>query len=408
MTESIKVHVIDRGRSSLYLRYVDPVSGRPVEKSAKTSNVKAATKAAGQWEDELRSGRYQRPSRVTWESFVESYRRDALAALASYSAVTYEATLNVFETTCNPQRLAEVTTSKITGFVTKLREKGLAEATISRRPAALKATMRWAQRQGMLTTLPQFEMPKRAKGAKAMKGRAVTTEEFERMLAAVPKAVEVRPTTGGGDTVAAWRFYLRGLWASGLRLSESLALHWDDSPDAIVVDLSGRRPMLRIPAAAEKGNQDRLLPITPEFAALLESVPQRDRRGRVFKLLTADGKPLASTRRFVGPIVSAIGERAGVVVDERTKLTKDGHGNSKRETVRKFASAHDLRRAFGQRWAAKVMPTVLRELMRHESVETSMKFYVGQNAEATADAIWAAQGVPGPRLSRTKVCPSSK
>ena len=34
------------------------------------------------------------------------------------------------------------------------------------------------------------------------------------------------------------------------------------------------------------------------------------------------------------------------------------------------------------------MPTVLRELMRHESLETTMRYYVGQNAEATADELW--------------------
>jgi len=33
------------------------------------------------------------------------------------------------------------------------------------------------------------------------------------------------------------------------------------------------------------------------------------------------------------------------------------------------------------------MSTVLRELMRHESIETTMRFYVGQNAEATADEL---------------------
>ena len=38
------------------------------------------------------------------------------------------------------------------------------------------------------------------------------------------------------------------------------------------------------------------------------------------------------------------------------------------------------------------MPTVLRELMRHADISTTMKYYVGQNAEATADALWAAVG----------------
>jgi hypothetical protein len=124
-----------------------------------------------------------------------------------------------------------------------------------------------------------------------------------------------------------------------------------------------------------------LLPMTPDFAELLQSVPERDRSGRVFKLRDIDGTPLEGGRWIVGKIVSTIGEKAGVVVDERRK------GG---ETVRKFPSANDLRRAFGQRWAGRVMPTVLRELMRHADISTTMKFYLGQNAEATADAVWAA------------------
>jgi len=200
-----------------------------------------------------------------------------------------------------------------------------------------------------------------------MRGRPITGEEFDRMIEATPKVVE-------NAAAESWKFYLRGLWTSGLRLSESLKLRWDDAPESIVVDLTGRRPMLRIAAEAEKGHRDRLLPITPEFSALLESIPERDRRGRVFKLLRNDGKPLKGQRWVVGKTVSAIGKAAGVKVNDSGKS----------------ASAHDLRRAFGQRWSGRVMPTVLRELMRHEDISTTLKYYVGQNAEATADAVWAA------------------
>ncbi len=35
------------------------------------------------------------------------------------------------------------------------------------------------------------------------------------------------------------------------------------------------------------------------------------------------------------------------------------------------------------------MPAELRELMRHESVETTMKYYVGVNADVTAEKLWA-------------------
>ena len=75
--------------------------------------------------------------------------------------------------------------------------------------------------------------------------------------------------------------------------------------------------MLRIPAEAEKGNRDRLLPMAPEFAQLLQSVPKSERRGRVFKLLDVDGSPLQGGRCVVGKFVSAIGKSANVLVNER-------------------------------------------------------------------------------------------
>ncbi len=281
----------------------------------------------------------------------------------------------MFERICNPQKLADVTTARVTRFATTLREQQLSEATVGRHLRTLKVIMRWTHGQGLLPSLPVFSMPKRTKGAKLMRGRPITAEEFDRMLAAVPAVVE-------NAAAPSWRFYLRGLWASGLRLNESLSLSWEDRPGVIVVDLGARRPMLRIPAEAQKANRDELLPITPEFATLLQSVPEDQRRGRVFKLLSNDGTPLHARRRLVGPTVSAIGEKAGVVVDERVK------GG---ETVRKFASAHDLRRAFGLRWSRKLHPADLQKLMRHTDLYTTMKFYVGQNAESTADAIWATE-----------------
>ena len=49
-----------------------------------------------------------------------------------------------------------------------------------------------------------------------------------------------------------------------------------------------------------------------------------------------------------------------------------------------WASTHDLRRALGFRWSRKVNAMVLKELMRHSSVTTTEKFYVGINADDTA------------------------
>jgi len=77
--------------------------------------------------------------------------------------------------------------------------------------------------------------------------------------------------------------------------------------------------------------------------------------------------------------VSKIGKRANIVVDP------DG-GKIK------YASAHDLRRSFGLRWSELVMPAKLQELMRHESIDTTMSYYVGRNAQTTAAALYEAVG----------------
>jgi len=92
-------------------------------------------------------------------------------------------------------------------------------------------------------------LPNRARHAsKQMKGRPITTEEFERMLVAVDPVCP--------DASAPWKRFLRGLWLSGLRLSESVRLSWEDGSD-FTVDLSGKHPRFRIWAKgrrAEKTN----------------------------------------------------------------------------------------------------------------------------------------------------------
>jgi len=204
-----------------------------------------------------------------------------------------------------------------------------------------------------------------------MKGRPITGEEFDRLLKKVAKVV-------GQAAAESWLHYLRGLWWSGLRLEESLELYWDRD-DRLCVDLTHKFPMLYIPAELEKGHQDRLLPIAPEFAEFLLATPEDERTGRVFRpMAKRAGAPLPKAHR-VGELVSAIGKAAGVKVQTDSQTGKV-----------KFASAHDLRRSFGCRWAPRVMPQVLMELMRHESIETTLKYYVGLNAERTAEVLYAA------------------
>jgi integrase len=257
----------------------------------------------------------------------------------------------------------------------------------------------------LLAKAPEVKMPRRAKGANVMKGRPISGEEFDRMLAVVGKALgEPKADADPAElferakAIESWRHYLRGLWLSGLRLAESLELSWDRD-DKLRVDLQpGELPMLRIPAALEKGNQDRLLPMAPEFAEFLQETPEAERSGYVF-----NPKPQRAARSIrlgpgqVGRTIAAIGVKAGIKArtDASTGATK-------------FASAHDLRRSFGLRWASRVMPQVLMELMRHESIDTTMRYYVGRNAQSTAAVLWEAHRLAGGNTSGNSATKTKK
>jgi integrase len=166
---------------------------------------------------------------------------------------------------------------------------------------------------------------------------------------------------------------LTGLWLSGLRLEESITLSWDADAQ-FAVDLSGRRPRFKIKGEAQKSGQDELLPMTPDFAEFILQTPESERRGRVFRLNHAlRGTPLAAMA--VSKLVTKIGKKARIIVNPAEGKT---------------ASAHDLRRTFGTRWAKRVMPAVLRKLMRHASIETTMGYYVDLDVDDMADDLWAS------------------
>jgi hypothetical protein len=67
-------------------------------------------------------------------------------------------------------------------------------------------------------------------------------------------------------------------------------------------------------------------------------------------------------------------------------------------------SAHDFRRSFGTRWARRVMPAVLQRLMRHESIETTMTYYVDLDADELAEELWKAHQGADSRVE-TRVSP---
>ncbi|MCO6454083.1 MAG: site-specific integrase [Pirellulaceae bacterium] len=384
----IRVSLLRRSESTVfYMQWRDPLSGRKVRRTTGTKIRRDAERMAAKLEKDLFEGKAGPSSRATWQEFRERYEAEELPGKAASTEKKATQVLDVFERTMRPQRLGDITSDVLAKYASTLREAGRTEATIASHLRTLRAALSWAVRMRMIPRVPDVPKIQRArKAGQLAKARPITSEEFERMLAAVGDVIRGHntgkkrtPPPPDPERLPSWEFLLRGLWWSGLRLGESLHLHWTDET-LLHVDFSSRHPLLRIPAELEKGHKDRLLPIAPEFARLLLDVPEHRRIGYVFnpRPLDRENGSARLSEQTVSRTITYIGKAAGVVV-ARSKTGRP-----------KYASAHDLRRAFGTRWAARVMPQVLMEMMRHESIGTTMAFYVNRQAETTAGILWQA------------------
>ncbi len=375
-------------RRFILAQWDDPITGLTKTRSTKVTETRKAERFAAKLEEELNSGTYAPPTNTTWAEFCERFLSEVSSAKKGGTAEKTRATMSMIEKLVNPKFLAALADANvISKFAAKLRNtpiepqktnkprkvqpppKYRSPATIDGHLREVRKMLIWAEKMTLIKKRPHIEFPD---FTPSMKSRGIVGEEFERMLSKVGAVVPER-------FVAGWTHYLTGLQLSGLRREESMELHWTDER-RLCVDLSGRRPMMKIQAASDKGKLFRMLPITPDFAGFLVQTPAAERRGFVFNPLTFP--PGINRTREHRPTAPHVGRVVIDIAKAARVFTADG----------KAASCHDFRRAFGLRWCKVVMPKVLQELMRHEDIKTTMKYYVGQLAEDAADAIWNATG----------------
>lgn len=351
----MKVRVLIRekpDRRNLQLYYVDPLTGKEETKSAKTNIRREAERAAARWEAELASGR--QAADPSWDAFRQRFRDEHLSHLAAKSRSAYGTAMNAFERTIgSPRAISAISPGVLSQFAAELKQAGQSADTIASYLRHLVASLSWAAKVGMISHAPKCIVPKTGKRRLA-RARAVTEAEYTKLIEAA------------GKVGRQWERLLEGLWLSGLRIGEALSLSWDSPP--LRVDLDGRRPKIVAWAEGHKSRKDDLVPITPDFYAFLVATPERERIGKVF--------PMGCARRRVVDTLAEIG--SAVVVSDTGKT----------------ATAHDLRRSFGTRWALKVHPIVLQRLMRHADIQTTMTYYVHLDADAVSDELWKPLTVP--------------
>jgi len=260
------------------------------------------------------------------------------------------------------------------------RKKPRSPHTVRGYMGCVLAAVNWAHLQGWLPTLPKIRKIRVSK-LKAMKGRPITKKELVQMMKCTRGEV-------GKEAAKSWRYLLRGLWESALRLDELVHVSWDIPGTIRPVWREGTLPILEIPASLQKNDTEESIPLLPWFEAVLLKTPPAERSGWVFNpesLQLRIGRRVRHRRpdaEWVGRIVSRIGTAAGVVVEQPDEKTG-------RPT--KYATAHDLRRSCGERLRdAGVPPLVICRVMRHASWETTRKHYAPGDVQRDAEVLKAA------------------
>lgn len=218
--------------------------------------------------------------------------------LSSNTRQAYERDLRLFCKTLgfkNSDALVNVSREQITGYMTQLKEKGLAAATIARKLAAIKAFYRFMTAEGYMDANPAEVVEAGTKGIKLP--RVLSEDEVVRLL----NQPDITTAEGFRD-----RTMLEVLYATGMRVSELISLTLER------VDLN-----MKYIIAFGKGSKERIVPLGSVAAEFLQQYLEKVRpklthagRNTNIVFLAFGGHEL--TRQRFWQIIRAYGRKANI------------------------------------------------------------------------------------------------
>lgn len=218
--------------------------------------------------------------------------------LSANTMQAYERDLRLFCKTLgfkNSDALVNVNREQITGYMTQLKEKGLAAATIARKLAAIKAFYRFMTAEGYMDANPAEVVEAGTKGIKLP--RVLSEDEVVRLL----NQPDIKTAEGFRD-----RTMLEVLYATGMRVSELINLTLER------VDLN-----MKYIIAFGKGSKERIVPLGSVAAEFLQQYLEKVRpklthadRNTNIVFLAFGGHEL--TRQRFWQIIRAYGRKANI------------------------------------------------------------------------------------------------
>ena len=266
-------------------------------------------------------------------------------------------------------RCSDVSPAILLECETELRRLGNEPATIKSNMDTLWSLLTWGQGFDLV---PDIQRPRRRRGKKAKqdrksKGRSLTMEEIERMEQAMRKVCK------SFEPVQPFLDAMHAMQLIGMRLTEVWLFAWEPLPGAhYPVRLNRSNPAIQF-NEIQKSGVDEEVPLTPEAADWLRKV---ERRASPWVCRTVGQRGEHKTPTRLGRAISEAGKKANVVV----KRKADG-------SVKKCASAHDLRRTFAAMLHHRLNVSELQKMTRHANASTLLDYYADASTPVLMDKL---------------------
>jgi integrase len=340
----IRVYAIKRAdRRNYLLSYHDPLTGKKIQLSAKTTRRREAEQKAIELENRLNHRDSPDDGSVDLPSIYMIYYSAMKKELAPKSLNKIAtAVMHVNRLLPGVQSIKDYGRLNLNELKQKLLDEKRPVATVKSIMGSLRILLNWSFSQGYMQDKPIFPVIKTPAGFRG-KTDPVTEEFYLELLNHFRDHAEL-----------VWIF--QGLWNSDLRLQDVFQLTWHDSP--VCVLWFDDIPLIKFAANTDKHKLEKYHPISPELVKLLRE--RRQNSGKVFPLTGERGEI-----QHADTLGDAIRHACRTVWGDRPGRPP---------------TAHSFRRAYGDRWAMRVNPTVLTKLMRHADISTTLGYYAKMEA----------------------------
>jgi integrase len=298
------------------------------------------------------------------------------------------------------EKLNLVTAMQVQAMLNGLGKRGLSSRTVDLTRTVLRKALNDARKQQLILNNPveATEKPK----AGPLKKRALNDEEIVALTQELLRYEELKTRPGEWRAVHRYGPMIGFLLSTGLRISEGMAVRWQDvlqagsfcNVKAIRIEwgLEWRQPE-RVNGKRPEGvsstwsfvgvktqRSRRVVPLIPQAEQMLERQREIQKADSERAAGYREDHDLIFTTETGAPVIERNIQRALDIALENIGL---GH-----------FSLHDLRRSFGTQLARNKVPVhILQSLMGHESSTTTMKHYVTSFAGDMADAVTVMGGL---------------